>query len=108
LRRAPIREHDVCFCFPSLSPYLSDHCGWDQGATLYTLTHPFHIDFMDILGTTALPLIDYPASDFFTLSSFCLGGFPDTTDHPLAPILQRAFGPDCMMRQTSDLVGKER
>ncbi|HEY7419539.1 MAG TPA: hypothetical protein VH593_30435 [Ktedonobacteraceae bacterium] len=103
LRRAPLRERDICFCFPFLSHYLSDACGWDQGAILYTLTHPFPVDFIDILGTAALPLIDYHVSDFFTLSSSCLGSFPDTANNPLKPILQHFFGPDLDMKQTDDL-----
>jgi hypothetical protein len=103
LHRAPLRERDGCFCFPFLSQYLADYCGWDRGAVLYTLAHPFRIDFMNILDTTALPLIDYPVSDFFTLSSFCASGFPDTADNPLKPILQRFFGFDLDMKQTADL-----
>jgi len=103
LRRAPLRKRDICFCFPSLSHYLSSSCGWDRGAVLYTLTHPFPADFMDILDTTALPLIDYHVSDFFTLSSFCMGRFPDTANNLLKPTLQRFFGPDLEMKQTDDL-----
>ncbi|MDQ2903643.1 MAG: hypothetical protein ABI456_04450 [Ktedonobacteraceae bacterium] len=103
LRRLPLRERDVCFCFPSLDHELSEATRWaDEGAVLYALTRPFPIDFMDTFSADAAPVIDYPVSDYFTLSSFSGGGFPHSADHPLKPLLQQCFGPDLEMKQTRD------
>lgn len=100
LRSVPLRERDICFCFPYLSDYLVDSCDWDWGAALYALTQPLPIDFIDAFYATPAPLIDYNASDFFALSSSVGGLFPDFRNNPLKPILQRAFGPDLDMEQT--------
>ena len=82
LRSIPFRESDICFCFPFLSHALSHDCGWDQGVAFYALTHPFSVDFMDMFDTTALPLMNYPISDFFVASSFCGGGFSNMGKQP--------------------------
>ncbi|GHO89159.1 hypothetical protein [Dictyobacter formicarum] len=100
LHRLPWREKDVCFCFPFLSDALSHDCGWDCGAVLYALTQPYVIDFMDVLDTTAHPLINYPASYFFTLSSFCAGGFSNEEHNPLEPLLQRYWSFNLDLKQT--------
>ena len=98
LRRIPFTEKDCCICFPYLNQNLSD-CGW-YGAAIYVLRHPFFIDFMDVFDITALPLIHYNVSHFFTLSSLVGGGFPDKVYNPLRPILERYFGPELDMKQT--------
>lgn len=103
LRRLPLRERDACFCFPSLSHYLAEECGWYEGAVIYVLARPFPLDFMHVLFTTALPLIDYPVSDCLTFSSRIGGGFPNLESNPLRQILQRYFGPDLEMKETADL-----
>ncbi|GLV59785.1 hypothetical protein KDH_66090 [Dictyobacter sp. S3.2.2.5] len=100
LRQLPLREKDICVCFPFLSNALAHDCGWDKGAVLYALTQPYVIDFMDVLDTTARPLIDYPVSDFFTLSSFCAGGFSDEEHNALEPLLQRYWSFDLDLKQT--------
>jgi hypothetical protein len=99
-RSVPYREKDLCVCFPFLSDYLYDECGWNGGAVIYILTRPFFIDFMDVFDTTARPLIDYQVFDFFTLSSLCGGSFSDTVQHPLKSILEQVFGKDLDMQQT--------
>ena len=76
---------------------------WGEGAALYLLSRPFPLDFMDVLTTDALPLIDYEVTDYFTLASSALGRFADLAHNPLQPILERSFGPDLDMKQTGDL-----
>jgi hypothetical protein len=110
LHQVRLREHDICVCFPALSPALSpalaQDCGWDEGAAIYLLRRPFPLDFPDVLlPRQTLPLIDYQVADFFTLTSSVSGRFPDTATNPLRPMLQRYFGPDLDMKQTVDLLG---
>jgi hypothetical protein len=66
-------------------------------------SRPYPLDFMDVLTTDALPLIDYEVTDYFTLASSALGRFADLAHNPLQPILQRCFGTDLDMKQTGDL-----
>jgi len=98
LHSLPFETKDCCICFRRLNAYLTN-CGW-YGAAIYTLTRPFAADFMDIIDTSASPLIHYETTSYFTLASLSGGQFPDLANNPLKPILERYFGPDLDMKQT--------
>jgi hypothetical protein len=54
-------------------------------------------------GVSALPLLDYNAAHFFTLTSFHGGSFSALAQNPLHPLLAHYFSSSLDMRQTTSV-----